>query len=137
METEKKEEISRGYTLKIDYKNDRLFLANGEPVRLYGYDALKERITKLIFTQKDKFLIYKLADGKFERYGNPVLKYIGQNLPHDFLEAEAEWWVKDIFYAEDEILEINNISAIMIGDNLKVEYKLKTIYGVKEDNINV
>ncbi|MGL5971247.1 MAG: DUF2634 domain-containing protein [Cetobacterium sp.] len=137
LEDEITAEEKKGYFLKIDYVNNRLFLENGRPIKLEGYEALKERIRKIIFTQKDKFIIYRKKIGVYEDYGNPILKYIGKNLPSDFLEAESEWWIKDIFSEEKEILEIKNITAYMKDDNLKVEYKLKTIYGYKEGEIDV
>ncbi|MGL5971508.1 MAG: DUF2634 domain-containing protein [Cetobacterium sp.] len=137
IEEEKKVNEKRGVTLKIDYTNNRLDLENGRPKRLTGYEALKERIRKIIYTQKDRFLIYKTGNENYENYGNPILRYIGQNLPTDFLEAESDWWVKELFKNEDEILEIRDITSYMYGDSLQVEYKLKTIYGEKEDIINV
>lgn len=74
-----------GKTFLYDFDKGDFVMRNGKLIELYGIDALKQWIVKVLKTEKFRFRIYENVE-----YGTSIETLIGSNLPRAYVESEIE-----------------------------------------------
>ncbi|MDO4542152.1 MAG: DUF2634 domain-containing protein [Bacillota bacterium] len=108
---------------------DKTYYLNHRRRRIRGYvegeDSLRQRIYKILATERGAFPIYSSG------YGVAVDDLRGCD--HDLAESELKRRIVEALEDDDEILAVEDFSFIRDRDALSVYFVVSTSYGAIED----
>lgn len=112
----------------IDFKTAEPIYKEGEIVVLEKNEALKVWIYKALRTQRNKY------ESHSENYGNDLIEHIGTIYNETVKKAVIEQQIKECLLVNPYILSVTNFKFNYDGYNLKVDFKVQTIYNELEVN---
>lgn len=108
--------VQSSKTYKIDRFNGRIISKIDE------LESIKQAVFKILQTERFENVIYDA------NYGVEFNRFIGK--PKDFVKSDIERTIKDALLADNRILSIENFNIIDdTKDNLKIEFKVNSIFG--------
>lgn len=96
-----------------------------------GIEAIKVWIWCALHTQRFRYAIYSWD------YGADMEQYIGQAVTQEFLDTDCHDEVEETLTISPYITGIDDFSAELTGDHLRMAFTVRTIYGDTEVSINV
>lgn len=96
-----------------------------------GIEAIKVWIWCALHTQRFRYAIYSWD------YGADMEQYIGQAVTQEFLDTDCHDEVEETLTISHYITGIDDFSAELTGDHLRMAFTVRTIYGDTEVSINV
>ena len=96
-----------------------------------GLEAIKQRVMIVFGTDRYYFNQYSWE------HGNELSELIGKNYDPAFVEAESKRMVEDALAPDNDIEGIEDFKCEIKGDRLTISFRILTIYGDEEVNINV
>ena len=105
-------------TYKMDFESNRIMGFTD------GLDALKQAITKILFTERFKNLIYS------NEYGSEVKSCLmSEGCTNEFLNVEIPALIKEALMQDVRILDVDEFNLKFEGDCVQTECDVTTIYG--------
>lgn len=105
-------------TYKMDFENNRIMGFTD------GLDALQQAITKILFTERFKNLIYS------NEYGSEVKSCLmSEGCTNEFLNVEIPALIKEALMQDVRILDVDEFNLKFEGDCVHIECDVTTIYG--------
>ncbi len=105
-------------TYKMDFESNRIMGFTD------GLDALKQAITKILFTERFKNLIYS------NEYGSEVKSCLmSEGCTNEFLNVEIPALIKEALMQDVRILDVDEFNLKFEGDCVQIECDVTTIYG--------
>jgi phage baseplate assembly protein W len=105
-------------TYKMDFENNRIMGFTD------GLDALQQAITKILFTERFKNLIYS------NEYGSEVKACLmSDDCTNEFLNVEIPALIKEALMQDVRILDVDEFNLKFEGDCVHIECDVTTIYG--------
>lgn len=92
-------------------------------------DAMKQAVYKILNTERYQYLMYSWD------YGIELQDLYGEPMPYVIPELERR--VKEALLQDERILEVSDFSFEVLGNELRVEFVVKTIYGEFEEEVEV
>lgn len=92
-------------------------------------DAMKQAVYKILNTERYQYLMYSWD------YGIELQDLYGEPMPYVIPELERR--VKEALLQDERILEVSDFSFEVLGNELCVEFVVKTIYGEFEEGVEV
>lgn len=114
-----------------DYTNNKPIFKNGNPVIVEGIEAVKSWAYRALLTRR------YLHPQNSHEYGNDIYMLIGQPWLPETKLAEAERYVKECLMCNPYITGISNFKAEFKGSTVYIKFRLNTVYGTSEVNLNV
>ena len=105
-------------TYKMDFENNRIMGFTD------GLDALQQAITKILFTERFKNLIYS------NEYGSEVKACLmSDDCTNEFLNVEIPALIEEALMQDVRILDVDEFNLKFEGDCVHIECDVTTIYG--------
>jgi hypothetical protein len=111
-----------------DYENDKPIAIDGEFKIVEGKEAVKVWCYKALKTKRFKHIIYSW------NYGSELEMLTGQSNYVELLKSQVARYVKEAL-VNPYIKSISEITLESIGDILKIQLKINTIYGETEVSV--
>ncbi|MDK0901581.1 DUF2634 domain-containing protein [Clostridium perfringens] len=108
--------VQSSKTYRIDSFNGRITRKIDE------LEAIKQAIFKILQTERFENVIYDAS------YGVELVGLIGK--PKEFVKSDIERIIKEALSVDERILGIENFNIVDdVKENLKIEFKVNSIYG--------
>ena len=111
--------------------SDKTFLLNFENNRIQGnikeLEAVKQSIICMLETERYAYLIHTW------QYGASLEQYIGQS--YDYVTADIGREIKETLMTDDRIIDVYGFKFEQIGENLKVNFEVNTVYGIVSESV--
>lgn len=111
--------------------SDKTFLLNFENNRIQGnikeLEAVKQSIICMLETERYAYLIHTW------QYGASLEQYIGQS--YDYVTADIGREIKETLMTDDRIVDVYGFKFEQIGENLKVNFEVNTVYGIVSESV--
>lgn len=108
--------VQSSKTYRIDSFNGRITRKIDE------LEAIKQAVFKILQTERFENVIYDAS------YGVELVGLIGK--PKEFVKSDIERIIKEALSVDERILGIENFNIVDdIKENLKIEFKVNSIYG--------
>lgn len=111
--------------------SDKTFLLNFENKRIQGnikeLEAVKQSIICMLETERYAYLIHTW------QYGASIEQYIGQS--YDYVTADIGREIKETLMTDDRIVDVYGFKFEQIGENLKVNFEVNTVYGIVSESV--
>lgn len=111
--------------------SDKTFLLNFENNRIQGnikeLEAVKQSIICMLETERYAYLIHTW------QYGASIEQYIGQS--YDYVTADIGREIKETLMTDDRIVDVYGFKFEQIGENLKVNFEVNTVYGIVSESV--
>ena len=111
--------------------SDKTFLLNFENNRIQGnikeLEAVKQSIICMLETERYAYLIHTW------QYGASIEQYIGQS--YDYVTADIGREIKETLMTDDRIIDVYGFKFEQIGENLKVNFEVNTVYGIVSESV--
>ncbi|MFS1511095.1 DUF2634 domain-containing protein [Chengkuizengella sp. SCS-71B] len=121
--TLKKTESSKTYKLDFDTGEIKGYID--------GIEAVKQYVRKALSTPRFRYLIYT------DQYGSELEDLIGQNVPHELVDAEVPRLIEEAISYDDRIRAVRNFSISRKGDALYATFEVETVDGTIEQEVKV
>lgn len=121
-----KKELPLYKEIAWDYENNKPIVENGDFKIVEGNEAIKVWIYKALLTPRYLYQIYSWD------YGCELRELIGKGYSKGLTKEEAKRYVKEALLINEYILEVDVKEVILNSDVLKINMKIKTIYGESE-----
>ena len=128
---EQKEEEKELPTFKeyaIDYKTCEPLYKNGDVVILERNEALKVWIYRVLKTQLNKYPSHS------KNYGNALIEHLGTIYNETVKKVMIMEQIKECLLVNPYILSVSDFKFNYDDYNLKVDFKVETIYSTMEVN---
>lgn len=109
--------VPMGKSYLYDFKRGEFAIRNGKQVEVFGKDALKVWIEKVLRTEYGRFCIYKN-----EEYGVVLEDLIGSNHPQSFVESEIKREVTLALLRHQDIIAIEQWSFTRDGRWMRISF---------------
>ncbi len=120
---EKREELPLFAEYAYDFDENKFLLDDsGKEYLVFKNDALKIWITKVLLTDRYKFLAYD------SNYGSEIYRLIGSVKDIDILRLEVKRYIIESLMVNPYILEIDNFSIFEDDEKKVVSFYVRTIY---------
>ena len=106
-----------------DFERDCFKLVNGKMVVVEGVEAIKIWCYKALKTQRYRYYAYSF------NYGSELEELIGMDYTKAVKNSEAKRYVEECLSINPYIIGIDNFVADFSKDVLKLSFRIKTIYG--------
>lgn len=124
-------EIEDSETQTSDDIADKTYYLNFDKNRIQGYikelEAVKQSIICMLETERYAYLIHTW------QYGASLEQYIGQS--YDYVTADIGREIKETLMTDDRILDVFGFKFEQIGDNLKINFEVNTVYGIVSESV--
>ena len=124
-------EIEDSETQTSDDIADKTYYLNFDKNRIQGYvkelEAVKQSIICMLETERYAYLIHTW------QYGASLEQYIGQS--YDYVTADIGREIKETLMTDDRILDVFGFNFEQIGDNLKINFEVNTVYGIVSESV--
>ena len=111
--------------------SDKTFLLNFENNRIQGnikeLEAVKQSIICMLETERYAYLIHTW------QYGASIEQYIGQS--YDYVTADIGREIKETLMTDDRVVDVYGFKFEQIGENLKVNFEVNTVYGIVSESV--
>lgn len=108
--------VQSSKTYRIDSFNGRITRKIDE------LEAIKQAVFKILQTERFENVIYDA------NYGVELVGLIGK--PKEFVKSDIERIIKEALLVDERILGIENFNIVDdVKENLKIEFKVNSIYG--------
>lgn len=108
--------VQSSKTYRIDSFNGRITRKIDE------LEAIKQAVFKILQTERFENVIYDAS------YGVEIVGLIGK--PKEFVKSDIERIIKEALSVDERILGIENFNIVDdVKENLKIEFKVNSIYG--------
>lgn len=108
--------VQSSKTYRIDSFNGRITRKIDE------LEAIKQAVFKILQTERFENIIYDAI------YGVELVGLIGK--PKEFVKSDIERVIKEALSVDERILGIENFNIVDdVKENLKIEFKVNSIYG--------
>lgn len=111
--------------------SDKTFLLNFENNRIQGnikeLEAVKQSIICMLETERYAYLIHTW------QYGASIEQYIGQS--YDYVTADIGREIKETLMTDDRIVDVYGFKFEQIGENLKVNFEVNTVFGIVSESV--
>ena len=108
--------VQSSKTYRIDSFNGRITRKIDE------LEAIKQAVFKILQTERFENVIYDAS------YGVELVGLIGK--PKEFVKSDIERIIKEALSVDERILGIENFNIVNdVKENLKIEFKVNSIYG--------
>lgn len=111
--------------------SDKTFLLNFENNRIQGnikeLEAVKQSIICMLETERYAYLIHTW------QYGASIEQYIGQS--YDYVTADIGREIRETLMTDDRIVDVYGFKFEQIGENLKVNFEVNTVYGIVSESV--
>ena len=67
------------------------------------------------------------------QYGASIEQYIGQS--YDYVTADIGREIKETLMTDDRIVDVYGFKFEQIGENLKVNFEVNTVYGIVSESV--
>ena len=132
-----------GNNLKLDISEGDIRIKSGSPVKIAGYEALKQWIAKALITRAYIYKIYNSAEAQADEDGavNSVygsnLKDIMQDPTMDYAEktAEIQQNIEDVLAAHPDIITVTDFEFKRKGRELLVGFTVSSVYGDEYEEV--
>lgn len=111
---------------EIDFTTGKL---TGRMIK--GLDAIKQRVMIVFGTDRYYYPQYSWA------HGHELSELIGKSYDPAFVKAEAKRMVEDALAPDEDIESVEDFDCVIEGDRLLISFRINTIYGDEEVNVNV
>lgn len=115
-----------------DFKNGDFVIRDGKLIEVYGKDALKVWIEKIIRTHRFRFKIYKDTE-----YGVLIEDLIGSTLPWAFVQSELKRELAEAILTNEFIENLTNWEIIRESDYLIIKFTVETVEGAFAMGVSV
>lgn len=135
-----------GSSFLYDFKNKEFIYENGNPVIVYGKEALKVWIEKAIRTRATTYEIYENTDDdgflRGRPYGTNIWRLVrGQKLPDLVIQAETKRDIEEILLRNHLIKRIENYEVQQGVDGmsfmLQITFDVITVKGEEDFSMEV
>lgn len=106
-----------------DFEKNDFITENGKNVILEGIDAIPMWVYKVLKTTRYKFLAYTWD------YGNELENLVGVRSSREFVQSEAERYLKDCLLINPYINYLTDITTTIEGRSLTVSFVVDSVYG--------
>lgn len=96
-----------------------------------GLDAIKQRVMIVFSTDRYYYNQYSWE------HGHELNDLIGKNYTIDYLKTEAKRMVEDALAPDEDIESVEDFDCEIVDNRLVIRFKIVTIYGNEEVEINV
>ena len=96
-----------------------------------GLDAIKQRVMIVFSTDRYYYNQYSWE------HGHELNELIGKNYTIDYLKTEAKRMVEDALAPDEDIESVEDFECEIVDNTLVIRFKIVTIYGNEEVEINV
>lgn len=96
-----------------------------------GLDAIKQRVMIVFGTDRYYYNQYSWE------HGHELNELIGKNYTLDYLKTEAKRMVEDALAPDEDIESVEDFDCEIVDETLVIRFKIVTIYGDEEVEINV
>ncbi|NDI34574.1 DUF2634 domain-containing protein [Chengkuizengella sediminis] len=96
-----------------------------------GIEAVKQYVRKSLSTPRFRYLIYT------DQYGSELEDLIGQDVPHELVDAEVPRLIEEAISYDDRIRTVLNFSISRKGDALYATFEVDTVDGRIEQEVKV
>lgn len=96
-----------------------------------GLDAIKQRVMIVFGTDRYYYNQYSWE------HGHELNELIGKNYTLDYLKTEAKRMVEDALAPDEDIESVEDFDCEIVDETLVIRFKIVTIYGNEEVEINV
>ncbi|MBZ9615286.1 DUF2634 domain-containing protein [Clostridium estertheticum] len=110
-------------TYAWDFVNDDFLLTDGKNTLVTGIDAVKVWAWKALHTPRYRYLAYSW------NYGNEFEDLINKGYSNEVLKSEIERCLKEALLISAYITSIQDISIVIDGSKVSVDFTIVTIYG--------
>lgn len=108
--------VQSSKTYRVDSFNGRITRKIDE------LEAIKQAVFKILQTERFENVIYDAS------YGVELVGLIGK--PKEFVKSDIERIIKEALSVDERILGIENFNIVDdVKENLKIEFKVNSIYG--------
>lgn len=121
-----------GKSFLYDFDTGDFVLKDGKLVSVRELEALKMWIMKAIKTERYRFKIYDK-----EGYGTTLEDLLGTNFPRDFIEAEIKREITSSLTSHPLIQNVVNWTFERDGEWMRVNFKVLTIEGAFDMEVNL
>lgn len=112
----------------FDFETGDFVVINGRVKTVIGIERVKNKINKILHTQKGR---YKIYDGK--NYGIDVKNTVlGKTFTQDYRLSQIQREITDALLLDGDILSVEGFSAQTDGTHLTVEFTVTTVYGAAQ-----
>ena len=128
-----------GNNLSLDISEGDIRIADGNPVKISGHDALKQWIAKAFLTRAYIYDIYDIAEVQAEESDEPepvqvygsTVKDIMLDPDMDFEEktAEIQQDIENVLSLHPDIITVTDFTFTRNGRDLTVGFTVTSIYG--------
>ena len=96
-----------------------------------GLDAIKQRVMIVFSTDRYYYNQYSWE------HGHELNELIGKNYTIDYLKTDAKRMVEDALAPDEDIESVEDFECEIVDNTLVIRFKIVTIYGNEEVEINV
>ena len=108
-----------------DFANNCLLLKDGQTYLVYGNEALRIWIFKALSCERFRYTAYDAA------FGSEIDTLPGLALNQAVLQAEIKRFITEALMVNPYIVKLDNFKFERSLSGLKVDFEVKTIYGVE------
>lgn len=114
---------------KFDFDKNEFVISMGKFVMISGLELIKQKIQKVIRTERNK---YKIYDGT--NYGIALeKKLISNTLPLNYVKSEIERAITESLLDIVGVTSVNSFSVEQDGDLLTTEFDVTTEFGALKE----
>lgn len=106
-----------------DFENRCLKLKDGKTYLVEGNEALRIWIHFALLTARYRYTAHSSG------YGSELDTLMGLNMSDEIVQTEAERFITEALMVNPYIKELSEFTFESLGDGLKVEFNVKTVYG--------
>lgn len=109
----------------FDFERGDFAIINGRVKSVTGLERVKNKVSKLLRTQKGKYKIYDDKD-----YGiNLKNMLVGKNFTQDYMLSEIQREICEALRDDEDILSVDGFSGEADGTYLTVTFTVNTVFG--------
>lgn len=110
----------------FDWDKGDFVIVGGRPRLAIGKERVKNWIQKVLYTQRDKYIIYKGTG-----FGVDTESITGKTFTRDYMQSEIKREITETLLQDDSIISIDNFAMERDGSKLIISFTVITEYGIE------
>lgn len=110
----------------FDWDKGDFVTIGGRPRLAIGKERIKNWIQKVLYTQRDKYIIYKGTG-----FGIDTKSIISKTFTRDYMQSEMKREITETLLQDDSIISIDNFTMERDGSKLIISFTVITEYGTE------
>lgn len=109
----------------FDFKTGDFVIINGRPKMAVGKERIKNRVEKILRTQKGRYKIYNGTG-----YGANIEDlFVGKTYTRDYIQSEIKREITETLTSYSDIVSVDEFTMELDGSRLEISFTVNSVYG--------